>query len=81
MYNLLVHNIIQNNLQDKIKPYNLGVFCFEGNGKMNGIDLDGGGGVVAKRYDEENNSGGACPPRRRNFWFGWHAGPVCPKRF
>ena len=55
MYNLLVHNIIQNNLQDKIKPYNLGVFCFEGNGKMNGIDLDGGGGVVAKRYDEENN--------------------------
>jgi hypothetical protein len=55
MYNLLVHNIIQNNLQNKIIPYNLGVFCFEGNGKMNSIDLDGGGGVVAKRYNEENN--------------------------
>jgi FkbM family methyltransferase len=55
MYNLLVQNINQNNLQNKIIPHNLGVFCFEGNGKMNGIDLDGGGGVVAKRYNEENN--------------------------
>ena len=55
MYNLLVQNINQNNLQNKIIPYNLGVFCFEGNGKMNNIDLDGGGGVVSKRYAEENN--------------------------
>lgn len=55
MYNLLVQNIKQNNLQNKIIPNNLGVFCFEGNGKMNNIDLDGGGGVVSKRYDEENN--------------------------
>jgi FkbM family methyltransferase len=53
MYNLLVKNINQNNLQDKIVPHNLGVFCFEGKGKMNSIDLDGGGGVVAKRYNEE----------------------------
>ena len=55
MYNLLVQNINQNNLQNKIIPKNLGVFCFEGNGKMNNIDLDGGGGVVSKRYNEENN--------------------------
>ena len=55
MYNLLVKNINQNNLQNKIIPNNLGVFCFEGNGKMNNIDLDGGGGVVAKRYNEEIN--------------------------
>ena len=57
MYNLLVKNIEQNNLQNKIIPHNLGVFCFEGNGKMNSIDLDGGGGVVAKRYNEENDIG------------------------
>jgi FkbM family methyltransferase len=55
MYNLLVKNINQNNLQNKIIPYNLGVFCFEGNAKMNNIDLDGGGGIVSKRYNEENN--------------------------
>ena len=55
MYNLLVQNINQNNLKNKIIPNNLGVFCFEGNGTMNNIDLDGGGGVVEKRYTEENN--------------------------
>jgi len=55
MYNLLVKNINQNNLQNKIIPNNLGVFCFEGIGNMNNIDLDGGGGVVSKRYNEENN--------------------------
>jgi FkbM family methyltransferase len=55
MYNLLVQNIYQNNLQTKIIPNNLGVFCYEGHGKMNDIDLDGGGGVVAKRYNEEIN--------------------------
>jgi FkbM family methyltransferase len=54
MYNLLVQNINQNNLQNKIIPNNLGVFCFEGNAKMNNIDLDGGYGVVSKRYNEEN---------------------------
>jgi len=55
MYNLLVQNINQNNLQNKIIPNNLGVFCYEGNGKMNNIDLDGGSGIVEKRYNEENN--------------------------
>jgi FkbM family methyltransferase len=56
MYNLLVHNINQNNLQNKIIPNNLGVFCYNGIGKMNNIDLDGGGGIVEKRYNEEINA-------------------------
>lgn len=55
MYNLLVQNIKQNNLEHKIIPHNLGVFCFEGIGNMNNIDLDGGGGVVTKRYNEESH--------------------------
>lgn len=55
LYNLLLLNIYQNNLQNKIIPKNLGVFCYEGIGKMNEIDLDGGGGIVSKRYDEEQN--------------------------
>jgi FkbM family methyltransferase len=55
MHNLLVRNINQNNLKNKIIPNNLGVFCFEGKGKMNNIDLDGGGGVVSKRYHEESH--------------------------
>jgi FkbM family methyltransferase len=55
MYNLLVKNINQNNLQNKIIPNNLGVFCYEGKGKMNNIDLDGGGGIVEKRYNEESH--------------------------
>jgi FkbM family methyltransferase len=53
MYNLLVKNINQNNLQNKIIPYNLGVFCYEGIANMNNIDIDGGGGIVSKRYNEE----------------------------
>jgi FkbM family methyltransferase len=55
MYNVLVHNIRQNGLQNKIIPYNLGVFCYNGEGTMNGIDLDGGGGVVSQRYTTEIN--------------------------
>jgi FkbM family methyltransferase len=64
MYNLLVRNINQNNLQHKIIPNNLGVFCYNGKGKMNNIDLDGGGGVVSERYNENCNLpcnfGGIC---------------------
>jgi len=55
MFNLLVKNITNNNLQNKIIPNNLGVFCYKGKGKMNSIDLDGGGGIVSKRYNEENH--------------------------
>lgn len=57
MFHLLVQNINQNNLQHKIFPRNAGVFCYEGIGAMNDIDLDGGGGEVAKRYNEENHLG------------------------
>jgi len=55
MHDLLFYNIIQNKLQNKVIPYNLGVFCYNGFGKMNNIDLDGGGGIVTKRYNEERN--------------------------
>ena len=55
LYSLLVKNINQNNLQHKIIPYNLGIFCHNGVGKMNNIDLDGGGGIVQKRYNEEKD--------------------------
>jgi len=64
IFDLLVKNINQNKLQDKIFPINKGVFCYVGDGNMNDIDLDGGGGVVEKRYNEENdlecNFGGIC---------------------
>ncbi len=54
MYKLLVKNINQNNLQNKIIPYNFGVFCYDGKGKMNNIDAHYGG-IVSKRYNEEKN--------------------------
>jgi FkbM family methyltransferase len=57
MYQLLVQNITQNNLQDKIIPFNNGVFCYKGAGNMNNIDLDGGGGNVQRRYNEERHIG------------------------
>ena len=64
MYDLLCHNIKQNNLEHKIIPYNFAVFCTNGKGSMNEIDLDGGGGNVEKRYEEESNLpcnfGGVC---------------------
>jgi FkbM family methyltransferase len=55
MYEILVHNINQNNLQNKIIPNKLGVFCYEGVGIMNSIDLDGCGELVSKRYNEESH--------------------------
>lgn len=57
MYKLLVQNITQNNLQHKIEPRNLGVFCYSGVGTMNNVDMDGGGGIVQKRYNEESHLG------------------------
>ena len=41
MYNLLLKNIKQNALENKIISYNKGVFCYNGSGNMNDIDLDG----------------------------------------
>jgi len=55
MFNLLVHNVNQNNLQHKMFPRNLGVFCYEGTGRMNNIDVDGGGGDISKRYTDESH--------------------------
>lgn len=55
MFNTLVTNIQQNGLEDKIIAYNSGVFCYNGVGKMNETDIDGGGGKVEKRYNEENS--------------------------
>lgn len=55
MYKLLVHNINQNNLQHKIIPNNLGVFCYTGKGEMNNIDLEEGDFLVSERYDDNCN--------------------------
>jgi FkbM family methyltransferase len=52
MYNLLVQNIQDNNLQHKIIPHNVGVFCYNGLGIMDAFDLEFGG-MVEKRYHEE----------------------------
>lgn len=54
MYNLLVHNIGQNNLENKIIPYNNAVFCQQMSIRMNNIDLDGGGKVVSECYNNSN---------------------------
>ena len=47
MYKLLLFNIKQNNLQDKIIPYNKGIFCYNGVGKMNDVALDGGQDIIS----------------------------------
>jgi FkbM family methyltransferase len=62
MYELLVKNISDNNLQDKIIPFNKGVFCYNGFGNMNNIDLDGRGGIVSNMYENSQpcNFGGIC---------------------
>jgi FkbM family methyltransferase len=63
-YELLVKNIKSNGLENKIKAFNFGVFCFSGKSYMNNIDLDGAGGKYLNRYNEESeldcNFSGAC---------------------
>ena len=54
LYNLLVHNIQQNHLGQKIQPFQSGVFCYNGVGKMSATDMECGNATVAKRYAEEN---------------------------
>jgi hypothetical protein len=39
MFELLKQNINENKLQDKVIIYNKGVFCYEGKGVMNNIDI------------------------------------------
>jgi len=64
MFNLLNLNIQNNSLENKIIPFNKGIFCYNGNAVMNDVDLDGGGGNVKTRYTNENNLpcnfGGIC---------------------
>lgn len=64
MYKLLIKNIKQNNLEQKIIPFNYAIFCKNMNMNMNNIDMDGGGGIVSERYNKENhlkcNFGGIC---------------------
>ena len=55
MFDLLLYNIKQNNLENKIIAYNKAVFCDNIVLNMNNIDLDGGRGIVSKRYNEESN--------------------------
>jgi FkbM family methyltransferase len=54
LYSLLLENINQNNLQHKIIATNLGVFCYEGSGRMNNIDVDGQKGIVSQMYKQED---------------------------
>jgi FkbM family methyltransferase len=65
LFSLLTKNINQNSLNYNIFPFNLGVFCYNGLGKMNSLDLDGTThGEVTKRYTDEKhlpcNFGGVC---------------------
>lgn len=64
MYELLIHNIRQNDLHHKIIPFNQGVFCYTGAGTMHESSLDCGGGLVDKRHTSERdlgcNFGGIC---------------------
>ena len=55
MYKLLIKNIKQNNLEQKIIPFNYAIFCKNMNMNMNNIDMDGGGGIVSERYNKENH--------------------------
>jgi FkbM family methyltransferase len=54
MYDLLVRNIKQNNLQDKIYPSHKAIFCYNGTASMNHQTIDGTTGDVKKRYSEES---------------------------
>ena len=63
MYNLLKRNIDQNNLQEKIIPYNNCLFCDEIEIEMNDTDLDGNKGSKIKDMYVEGkpcNFGGTC---------------------
>jgi FkbM family methyltransferase len=62
-FELLKHNVKQNNLQNKIICYNNAVFCYNGIGYMNDVDLDGCGGNIKECYDDVKrlcNFGGTC---------------------
>lgn len=61
MYNLLVKNLRDNNLLDKVVPFNKAVFCFNGYIHMTDTDPDYGGSVdqrYTSEHDEPCNFGG-----------------------
>lgn len=64
LFELLLYNVKQNNLEDKIKCFNEALFCDNIEMNMNMIDLDGGKGIIMRRYTEQTNLkcnfGGAC---------------------
>lgn len=51
MFDLLVKNIHDNHLTDKIIPIRTGAFCYTGSGHMNDVDVDGKGHLVSACYD------------------------------
>jgi len=55
MFDLLVKNIQQNDLEDKVVAINKAVFCFSGVGKMNSDVLDCSGGNVSRRLTDEKH--------------------------
>jgi FkbM family methyltransferase len=55
MYKLLCKNIKDNNLENKIIPFNNAIFCCKKNITMNDTDLDGGFGNVKLRYTTETD--------------------------
>lgn len=57
---LLLKNVRDNGLEDKVVVYNKGLFCYQGKGKMNNIDMDGKQKEVMKCYEngEYCNFGG-----------------------
>lgn len=56
LYDVLVKNINQNGLSDKVIHHNKAVFSYNGPGTMDALDLDTNG-VVSRRYTTEKNYG------------------------
>lgn len=53
IYKLLKKNIRQNNLQEKIIPFNAGVFSYTGTGEMNKFVVDGDRGSVIENDNQQ----------------------------
>jgi len=60
MYNILLKNIKDNNLNSKVIPYNKAVFCYNGKGNMSSECIDMNGGNVLDNYNNliPSNFGG-----------------------
>jgi len=64
MYELLMYNIKQNNLEDKVEIFNKALFCYNGTINMNNIDMDGPhkNNSISKLENDKKyiNYGGLC---------------------